>query len=181
MLKTVNSEAGRGENRPDIVFGLGECSLGQLLVARSEAGICAILLGDDSEALVADVTTRLPGAGPAADRSMDDVVREVADFIDAPSGAFGVSVDARGTPFQKNVWRALLDIPAGQTVSYAELARRIGQPAAVRAVARACGANPVAVAIPCHRVVRSDGGASGYRWGVDRKRALLAREAQAAS
>jgi AraC family transcriptional regulator, regulatory protein of adaptative response / methylated-DNA-[protein]-cysteine methyltransferase len=164
----------------DIRFAIGECSLGAILVAQSERGVCAILFGDDPDALARDLQDRFPRANLlGGDRAFEQLVATVVGFVEAPALGLDLPLDVRGTAFQQRVWQALRDIPAGVTASYSEIARRIGSPNAVRAVAGACAANMLAVAIPCHRVVRNDGGLSGYRWGVERKRALLAREAQA--
>lgn len=164
----------------EIRFAIGECSLGSILVARSDRGVCAILLGDDPEALARDLQRRFPRAELIGDDpEFDELVAAVVGFVEAPGLGLDLPLDVRGTAFQQRVWQALREIPAGETVSYAEVAGRIGAPAAVRAVAGACAANPLAVAIPCHRVVRTDGSLSGYRWGVERKRALLEREARA--
>lgn len=160
-----------------IRFAIGQCSLGAILVAASDRGVCAILLGDDPDALARDLQDRFPRANLiAGDDDFERLVAKVVGFVEAPALGLDLPLDVRGTAFQQRVWQALRKIPAGQTASYADVARAIGAPHAVRAVAGACAANPIAVAIPCHRVVRSDGGLSGYRWGVDRKRALLARE-----
>ncbi len=160
-----------------IRFAIGQCSLGAILVAQSERGICAILLGDDPEELIRDLEERFPNASLiGGDRDFEDLVAKVVGFVEAPNLGLDLPLDVRGTAFQERVWQALRDIPAGQTVSYSELAEKIGSPNAVRAVAGACAANKIAVAIPCHRVVRRDGDLSGYRWGVERKSALLARE-----
>lgn len=162
----------------DIHFALGQCSLGAILVAQSPRGLCAILLGDDPQALLEQFQDRFPQARLiGADAAFEAMVARVVGFVEAPGLGLDLPLDLRGTVFQERVWRALQAIPMGETVSYAELARRIGAPTAVRAVARACAANSIAVAIPCHRVVRSDGGLSGYRWGVVRKQALLELEA----
>jgi AraC family transcriptional regulator of adaptative response/methylated-DNA-[protein]-cysteine methyltransferase len=164
----------------DIRFAIGECSLGAILVAQSQRGVCAILFGDDPEALARDLQDRFPRANLiGGDRAFEQLVATVVGFVEAPALGLDLPLDVRGTAFQLRVWRALRDIPAGATVSYSEIAQRFGSPKAVRAVAGACAANMLAVAIPCHRVVRNDGGLSGYRWGVERKRALLAREAKA--
>lgn len=161
----------------EIRFAVGECSLGSILVAQSIKGICAILLGDDPEALVKDVQDRFPRAAlVAGHRAFEQTVAAVVAAVEAPAVGLHLPLDVRGTAFQARVWRALRDIPPGSTASYAEVAQRIGAPTSARAVARACAANPVAVAIPCHRVVRTDGGLSGYRWGIERKRELLSRE-----
>jgi AraC family transcriptional regulator of adaptative response/methylated-DNA-[protein]-cysteine methyltransferase len=158
-------------------FAVGQCSLGAILVAATAKGICAILLGDDPEALVRDLQDRFPRAELiGGDAAFEQWVALVVGLVEAPQRGLELPLDVQGTAFQQRVWQALREIPAGYTASYADIAQRIGQPASVRAVAQACGANPLAVAIPCHRVVRRDGGLSGYRWGVERKRALLERE-----
>jgi AraC family transcriptional regulator of adaptative response/methylated-DNA-[protein]-cysteine methyltransferase len=169
-----------GGANADIRFAVGECSLGSILVAQSEIGVCAILLGDDPEALVHDLQDRFPRATLiGGDAEFEQLVARVVGFIEAPGLGLDLPLDVRGTAFQQRVWQALQQIPAGATASYTEIAARIGAPKSVRAVAHACAANPLAVAIPCHRVVRNDGGLSGYRWGVERKRALQEREARA--
>lgn len=168
-----------GGTDSEIRFAIGECSLGSILVAQSERGVCAILLGDDPDALARDLQDRFPNAAlVGGDRNYEQLVAQVVGFVEAPARGLDLPLDVRGTAFQQRVWRALRDIPAGSTASYSEIARRIGSPHAVRAVAGACAANMLAVAIPCHRVVRNDGELSGYRWGVPRKRALLEREAR---
>ncbi|MBK5355834.1 bifunctional DNA-binding transcriptional regulator/O6-methylguanine-DNA methyltransferase Ada [Pseudomonas sp. TH41] len=167
-----------GQNN-DIRFAVGQCSLGAILVAQSERGVCAILLGDDPHQLVCDLQDKFRQATLiGADHSFEQLIAKVVGFIEAPAIGLDLPLDVRGTAFQERVWQALREIPVGSTASYAEIAQRIGAPKAFRAVAQACGANSLAVAIPCHRVVRSDGDLSGYRWGVERKRQLLAREAQ---
>ena len=169
-----------GGANTEIRFAIGECSLGSILVARSEQGVCAILLGDDPEALARELQERFPRAElVGGDAEFEQLVARVVGLVEAPALGLDLPLDVRGTAFQQRVWQALREIPAGRTASYAEIAKRIGAPASVRAVAQACGANSLAVAIPCHRVVRNNGALSGYRWGVDRKRALLAREAGA--
>ena len=169
-----------GGKDADIRFAVAQSALGAILVAQSDRGICAITLGDDPDALVRDLQDRFPRANLiGGDAGFETLVARVVGFVEAPRIALDLPLDIRGTAFQERVWQALRQIPPGQTVSYAELARRIGAPKAVRAVAQACGANRIAVAIPCHRVVRNDGALSGYRWGVERKRALLEREARA--
>lgn len=166
-----------GGTNTAIRFAVGECSLGSILVAQSRRGVCAILLGDDPGALVRQLEDRFPKAELiGGDGDFEGLVARVVGLVEAPRLGLDLPLDIRGTAFQERVWRALRDIPAGQTVSYAELARRIGAPGSARAVAQACGANALAVAIPCHRVVRSNGELSGYRWGVERKRTLLERE-----
>lgn len=170
----------KGGAETEIRFAIGQCSLGAILVAQSERGICAILLDDDPEALLRDLQDRFPNATLiGGDAAFERLVAEVVGFVEAPKLGLDLPLDVRGTAFQERVWQALRDIPAGQTVSYTELAERIGEPKAVRAVAGACAANKIAIAIPCHRVVRTDGSLSGYRWGVERKAALLAREKRA--
>lgn len=160
-----------------IQYAVGACSLGLLLVAECARGLCAILLGDDEAALIADLRGRFPHAAvAAATDDMPDVLAAVVQLIETPGTPINMTLDPRGTAFQRRVWQALRDIPPGKTMSYAEVARRIGAPGSARPVAQACAANPLAVAIPCHRVVRNDGGLSGYRWGANRKRELLARE-----
>jgi AraC family transcriptional regulator of adaptative response/methylated-DNA-[protein]-cysteine methyltransferase len=163
-----------------IRFAVGECSLGSILVARSDRGVCAILMGDDPDALTRDLQDRYPRATLiGGDAEFERLVSQVVGFVEAPGIGLALPMDVQGTAFQQRVWQALREIPAGSTTTYTEVARRIGSPTSVRAVAQACAANPLAVAIPCHRVVRTDGALSGYRWGVERKRALLEREAQA--
>lgn len=160
-----------------IRFAVGQCSLGAILVAQSRKGICAILLGDDPEQIVRDLQDQFPKARLiGGDQDFEQLVAQVVGFVEAPSLGLNLPLDIRGTVFQERVWRILREIPPGATVSYAEVAERMGRPRAVRAVAQACGANKIAVAIPCHRVVRRDGDISGYRWGIGRKRELRARE-----
>ncbi|MDB5802608.1 MAG: transcriptional regulator, AraC family [Rhodocyclales bacterium] len=164
-----------------IRFAVGECSLGAILVAQSERGICAVLIGDDADLLVRDLQDRFPRANlVGGDADFEKMVAKVVGFIEAPALGLDLPLDVRGTAFQQRVWQALREIPPGQTVSYTELAKRIGLPKAVRAVAGACAANAIAVLIPCHRVVRNDGALSGYRWGVERKRVLIDKEAKEA-
>ncbi len=171
-------EGGAGHT---IRFAVGECSLGPILVASSDKGVCAILLGEDPDALARDLQDRFPKANlVGGDTGYEKLVATVVGFIEAPKKGLDLPLDVRGTAFQQRVWKELQRIPAGETASYTEVARRIGLPKSVRAVAGACGANALAVAIPCHRVLRRDGGVSGYRWGVDRKHALLQREKMAA-
>jgi AraC family transcriptional regulator of adaptative response/methylated-DNA-[protein]-cysteine methyltransferase len=160
-----------------IRFALGACSLGAILVAATDRGVCAILLGDDPTELARDLARRFPRAKlERGDRGFAKLVARVVALVEKPARGAKLPLDIRGTAFQMRVWDALRRVPPGKTVSYAEVARTIGAPRAVRAVARACAANTLAVAIPCHRVVRRDGDLAGYRWGVERKRALLARE-----
>jgi AraC family transcriptional regulator of adaptative response/methylated-DNA-[protein]-cysteine methyltransferase len=163
-----------------IRFAVGECPLGAILVAATDKGVSAILLGDDPDALARDLQDRFPKTRLIdADDELERLLAKVVNFIEAPFQGLDLPLDMRGTAFQQRVWRALREIPSGSTASYTEIANRIGAPRAVRAIAQACGANALAVAIPCHRVVASDGTLSGYRWGVERKRALLEREAAA--
>jgi AraC family transcriptional regulator of adaptative response/methylated-DNA-[protein]-cysteine methyltransferase len=160
-----------------IHFALGQCFLGAILVAQSDKGICAILLGDDPELLLEQLQDQFPKARLiGGDADYERLVAEVVGFIEAPALGLDLPLDVQGTAFQERVWQALREVPVGSRVSYTDIAERIGAPKAVRAVAMACAANHIAVAIPCHRVVRRDGDISGYRWGVERKRALLLRE-----
>ena len=161
-------------------FGITDTSLGLILVAASGKGICAILFGEQRAALERELERRLPGAEQRRDDArLAQSLACVKAFVESPTSGLELPLDPQGTEFQRRVWRALRGIPRGKTASYAEIARRIGAPKSFRAVAQACGANPVALAIPCHRVVRNDGALSGYRWGVARKLALLEREARA--
>lgn len=178
MLGMTPSNYRAGGANSEIRFAVGECSLGSILVASSARGICAILLGDDPDKLVRDLQDRFPRAALiGGDKAFENVVAKVVGFVEAPGLGLDLPLDVRGTAFQQRVWQALGTIPVGSTASYTEIAKRIGSPQSVRAVARACAANTLAVAIPCHRVVRIDGALSGYRWGVERKRALLDKEA----
>jgi AraC family transcriptional regulator of adaptative response/methylated-DNA-[protein]-cysteine methyltransferase len=166
-----------GGARAEIRFAIGECSLGSFLVASSTRGVCAIFLGDDPTKLVRDLEDQFPRAElVGGDPEFEQMVARVVGLIEAPGIGFDLPLDLRGTAFQERVWRALRKIPAGKTATYGEIARRLGVPKAVRAVAQACAANVLAVAVPCHRVVRTDGSLSGYRWGVERKTDLLRRE-----
>lgn len=166
-----------GGAHAEIRFAVGECSLGSILVAASARGVCAILLGDDPAELARDLQDRFPRAElVGGDADFERLVARVVGYVEAPRLGWDLPLDVRGTAFQERVWRALRRIPPGETATYRDIARRLGAPKAVRAVAQACAANALAVAIPCHRVVRSDGGVSGYRWGVERKRDLLRRE-----
>jgi AraC family transcriptional regulator, regulatory protein of adaptative response / methylated-DNA-[protein]-cysteine methyltransferase len=160
-----------------IRFAVGECSLGSILVAASEKGVCAILLGDDPNSLARDLQDRFPKAIIiGGDQHFEKLIAKVVGFVEAPKLGFDLPLDVRGTAFQQRVWQALREIPVGSTASYSQIAKRIGRPKAVRAVAQACASNAIAVAIPCHRVLRTDGDLSGYRWGVERKAKLLKRE-----
>jgi AraC family transcriptional regulator, regulatory protein of adaptative response / methylated-DNA-[protein]-cysteine methyltransferase len=163
----------------EIRFAIGECSLGSILVASSDRGVCAIMLGDEPDALAHDLQERFPRAELiGGDAEFEELVAKVVGFVEAPGLGLDLPLDVRGTAFQQRVWQALREIPPGRTATYSEIAGRIGAPGAVRAVAGACAANALAVAIPCHRVVRTDGSLSGYRWGVERKRSLLERESR---
>ena len=174
-MKPAQYRAGGANAR--IEFALGQCSLGAILVARSERGVCAISLGDNPDALLRELQDRFARAElVGGDADFERLVALVVGLIEAPNFGIHLPLDVRGTAFQQRVWRALQQIPVGETASYAQVAQRIGAPKSVRVVAQACASNTLAVAIPCHRVVRSDGALSGYRWGVERKRALLLRE-----
>jgi AraC family transcriptional regulator, regulatory protein of adaptative response / methylated-DNA-[protein]-cysteine methyltransferase len=168
----------RAGGRGNVIrFAVGECSFGAILVAATEKGVCAIEFGDDPDALVRGLEDRFPQAQlVGGDKAFEQLVAKVVGFVEAPAQGLDLPLDIRGTAFQRRVWNAIRAIPAGSTASYRDIARRIGAPKSVRSVAQACASNGIAVAIPCHRVVRTDGSASGYRWGVERKRALLARE-----
>lgn len=160
-----------------LTFGLGDCALGRLLVACSPVGLGAVLMGDDDDALRAALVARFPRTRLVADdAAVAPLLADVARCIESPGAALDAPLDLRGSPFQRMVWQALREIPAGTTATYGDIAERIGRPRAVRAVAQACAANPLAVVVPCHRVVGRDGALTGYRWGVERKRALLERE-----
>ncbi len=177
-MTPTNYRAG-GANT-EIRFAIGECSLGAILVAQSDRGVCAILMGDDPDELARDLQDRFSCAKLIGDNGeFEQLVAKVVGFVEAPGIGLDLPLDVRGTAFQQRVWQALRAIPAGETASYTDIANRIGAPKSVRAVAQACAANALAVAIPCHRVVRNDGGLSGYRWGVERKRALLEKESKA--
>lgn len=178
MLGMTPTAYRKGGADTTIRFAIGRCSLGAILVAASDKGVCAILLGDDADALLRDFQDRFPRANLiGGDAGFERLVALVVGFVEAPALGLDLPLDVRGTAFQQRVWRALRAIPPGATASYADVARRIGAPRSVRAVARAIASNPLAVAIPCHRVVASDGALTGYRWGIERKRALLEREA----
>ena len=177
MLGMTPSQYRDGGPDARIEFAIGQCALGAILVACSARGVCAIALGDDPAVLLRELQDRFPRARlVGGDAGFEQWVARVVGFVEAPRIGLDLPLDIRGTAFQQRVWEALCKVPAGETVSYAEIAARVGNPKSVRAVAQACAANRLAVAIPCHRVVRSDGVLSGYRWGVERKLALLARE-----
>jgi AraC family transcriptional regulator of adaptative response/methylated-DNA-[protein]-cysteine methyltransferase len=178
LLGMTPTQYRAGGANEEIRFAVGETSLGAILVASSKKGVASILLGTDPDTLVRNLQDRFPKARLiGTDGDYEALVARVVGFVEAPNLGLDLPLDVRGTAFQQRVWQALQEIPVGQTVSYAEVARRIGSPKAVRAVAGACAANNLAMAIPCHRVVRNDGSLSGYAWGVERKRVLLDREA----
>jgi AraC family transcriptional regulator, regulatory protein of adaptative response / methylated-DNA-[protein]-cysteine methyltransferase len=178
MLGMTPSQYRAGGTSEEIKFAVGQTSLGAILVASSKKGVAAILLGDDADELVRSLQDRFPKAHLiGADRDYEALIARVVGLVEAPGIGLDLPLDVRGTAFQQRVWQALREIPVGETVCYAEIARRIGSPQAARAVAAACRANNLAIAIPCHRVVRNDGAHSEYAWGVERKRALLDREA----
>ncbi len=179
LLGMTPSQYRSGARELPIRFAIAQCSLGAILVAATARGVCAILFGDDPEELAHDLERRFPRAELiGADLAFEQLVAKVIALVEAPGGAaIDLPLDIRGTAFQERVWKALSKIPSGTTASYAQIAAAIGAPSATRAVAQACGANSLAVAIPCHRVVRTDGNLSGYRWGVERKQKLLEREA----
>jgi AraC family transcriptional regulator of adaptative response/methylated-DNA-[protein]-cysteine methyltransferase len=163
----------------EIRFAIGSFSLGLVLVAQSSRGVCAVLLGDDGDELRRDLASRFPGAPLLDDAAgLETLTAKVVEFVESPAHGLDVPLDMRGSEFQRRVWHALRQIPAGSTASYSDVAHRMGMPGSARAVARACATNPLAVVVPCHRVLTSDGKLSGYRWGVQRKRALLEREAR---
>jgi len=180
LPQATHSDAGdspKATSGTPIHYAITPCSLGLVLIALTSKGLCAIQLGDDEDRLRQDLQSRFPQAAlTRADASFDATINKVLTFIEAPQTGLDLPLDTNGTAFQERVWTELNAIPYGKTVSYTEIATRIGKPKAVRAVAQACGANRIAIAIPCHRVVRHDGALSGYRWGIDRKRILLARE-----
>lgn len=177
MLGMTPSRFRAGGTDTAIRFAVAECSLGAILVAASERGICAISLGDDPDALARELQDRFPNAElVGGDRNFEKLVATVIGFVEAPGKGLDLPLDIRGTAFQERVWRVLRDIPSGETTTYGAIAQRIGKPSAVRGVAKAIASNAVAVAIPCHRVIAKSGDLSGYRWGIERKRALLERE-----
>jgi AraC family transcriptional regulator of adaptative response/methylated-DNA-[protein]-cysteine methyltransferase len=178
VLGMTPSSYRTGGEGTDIRFAVGKCSLGSILVAQSGRGICAIFLGDDPDSLVRELQDQFPKANLiGGDADFERLVAKVVGFVEAPALGLDLPLDVRGTAFQQRVWQALRNIPAGSTVSYTDIAKLIGSPNSIRAVAQACRANALAVAIPCHRVVRNDGALSGYRWGAERKHALLEKEA----
>ena len=178
VSNTVATADDNGATITDVRFTLATCDLGWALVAATRSGICAIMLGDDTVALEAALHMQFPQAHRTDDApDLIDWITRVRAYIATPEHGLELPLHVQGTAFQQRVWAALQAIPPGSTVSYAELAARLGNPRAVRAVAHACASNPIAIAIPCHRVIRSDGTLSGYRWGAARKQALLEREA----
>lgn len=179
LLGMTPTDYRRGGVNLEIHFAVGQCFLGAILVAQSPRGVCAILLGEDPDRLVQSLQDQFHCATLiGGDANFERLMAQVVGFVEAPKLGLNLPLDLQGTAFQQRVWQALRQIPPGSTASYAEIAQRIGAPTASRAVALACAANSLAVAIPCHRVVRSDGALSGYRWGVERKRALLTRESE---
>lgn len=178
MTPTAFRKDGEGV---EIRFAVGQCALGALLVAASDTGICEIALHENPEQLVRNLQDRFKAARLiGADREFEQWMAAVVGFVENPAVGLHLPLDVRGTAFQRRVWEALREIPVGATATYADIAERIGSPRSVRAVARACATNNIALAIPCHRVVRTDGSLAGYRWGIERKRELIEREAKAA-
>ena len=158
----------------EIRYAIGKSSLGLILIAESERGLCSIMLGDDPDVLLDELLKRFSKAEIiAGDRAFEQHVAQVVGFVESPKIGLDLPLDIQGTAFQQRVWQALRQIPSGKTASYAEIASSIGSPKAARAIAQACASNYLAVAIPCHRIVHNDGSISGYRWGVERKKALL--------
>jgi len=179
VLGMTPTEFRAGGANAEIYFAIGQCSLGNILAAQTERGVCAILIGDDAEQLIRDLQDQFPNAKLVGDAlEYQNLVGKVVGLVENPKSGFDLPLDIRGTAFQKRVWKALQQIPPGTTATYTEIAARIGAPRSVRAVAQACATNSLAIAIPCHRVIRNDGALSGYRWGVERKRTLLQREQQ---
>ena len=163
-----------------ISYGIGESALGEVLIARTVLGVCAILMGTENDKLVKDLAASFPEAKLVAnEHAVHYDLAKLLRFLNKPSEGLDLALDLRGTPFQRHVWQTLRTIPVGRTMTYADLARSIGAPHSVRAVAAACASNPIAIAVPCHRVVGSDGDLTGYRWGIERKRELIEREAMA--
>lgn len=165
----------------DVLFYMiGECALGKVLVARSSKGVCAISLGVCDDELEADLAARFPHAAPVANEAIvrDDLAK-VVRFVDKPSDGLHLALDMRGTPLQRRIWEKMRAIPVGRTVTYTELARWVSPVASARVIGGVCAANPLALAIPCHRVVRVDGDLAGYRWGIERKREMIRKEAMA--
>jgi AraC family transcriptional regulator of adaptative response/methylated-DNA-[protein]-cysteine methyltransferase len=165
----------KGAKGMSIAYAIAPCSLGHVLVGKTDKGICKISLGDDHTSLLEDLRHEFPGATITPHVDLEGL-RSVLDLVEGKQQNSALPLDLRGTSFQMRVWRELQRIPIGRTATYEEIAERIGSPSATRAVARACASNRVALAVPCHRVVRKGGAISGYRWGVERKRAILQRE-----
>ena len=160
-------------------YAIGQCSLGLVLIARADQGVCAVLLGDDPKSVTSELEKRFaPTRLLRRDEELAEYLSQVVGLIETPSRPLDLLLDLRGSTFQQRVWQALREIPVGTTTTYTEVASRIGAPKAVRAVARACATNPLALLVPCHRVIGKDGGLTGYRWGVERKRMLLERESR---
>ena len=176
MTPQAYRAGGAGEVIGFAISARGQCALGFVLVAQAARGICAVLLGDDPQAMTVELRGRFPQAQISQSNALASVLADVVAVVAHPAGAIRLPLDIRGTAFQRRVWEALQAIPSGETRTYSELAASIGQPRAVRAVASACAANKIAVVVPCHRVIARDGGLAGYRWGVERKRALLEQE-----
>jgi AraC family transcriptional regulator, regulatory protein of adaptative response / methylated-DNA-[protein]-cysteine methyltransferase len=167
-------------NAEEIKFATGKSELGTVLVARTAAGVCAILIGDGADVLKRELAEEFTDAKLVHDdRALRTDLDKTLRFIKTPAKGLDLRLDIRGTPFQRRVWDALLGVRVGYKITYAALAARIGEPRAIRAVANACAANAIALAIPCHRVVRSDGALAGYRWGMERKRSMVEKEAEA--
>lgn len=165
--------------KSEVHFSINQCSLGLLLVAANQDGVCAIFLHDNQEVLMQNLLEKFPQAKLSdSDNTFKETVAKIIAYIESPTVGIDIALDIQGTDFQQRVWQALKEIPLGTTASYSDIAVRIGSPKAVRAVAKACATNSIAIAIPCHRVVRQDGSISGYRWGVERKRILINREAE---
>jgi AraC family transcriptional regulator of adaptative response/methylated-DNA-[protein]-cysteine methyltransferase len=177
LVHANNPSAGTRTTVDELRVIISESSLGLVLVARSDAGLRAVLIGDDRDELRRDLRRRFPSATLIDDTERDELADGVLRIVESPTRDLDIPLDLRGTAFQRTVWHALREIPPGATATYTEVAHRIGMPTSARAVAQACAANALAIIVPCHRVVRSDGGLSGYRWGVERKRILLDREA----
>ncbi len=174
MTPTAYRKGGKGMN---ITYTIVDCSLGRLLVAATAQGVCAVSLGDADEPLEAALRQEYPAALIERDESaLGQWVETILQYLAGQQPQLDLPVDVQATAFQWQVWQALRAIPVGETRSYSEVAQAIGQPTAARAVARACATNPVSLVIPCHRVVREDGSPGGYRWGLERKRILLAQE-----
>ncbi len=176
MAATAYRSKGKGEHIGYAVGKAPQAELGLVLVATTERGLCAVLLGDSPEELVAELWRRFPAASISENRNLQPKLATIFSVCNENTEAHMLPLDLRGTAFQARVWAALQTISPGETRTYAQIAQTIGQPKAVRAVAAACGANPIAVLVPCHRVIGSDGALTGYRWGTARKRALLDRE-----